>query len=112
MVGYIFLSSNRFVATLTDIDGEPLDGATVNFRLTKMDGTAVSYPIPEPPDPPPVPMVWPQVMTGVGDGKYNYTPPYDLDLSNNTDYWAEITATGTGLQRFAKVKVHVQTDSN
>lgn len=106
MVGYVYLSSNRLTAVLTNVDGEPLDGATVQITLKDAAGTAINF------NPPTI--VWPVTMTpvGGGSGRYTYTPDPLLPLQNDVDYFAWISATVGGLKRFAKVRVHVQMDSD
>lgn len=100
MQTHVYLSSNRYRQTLTDEDGEPVNGATVT--LTLLDGTS-------PDAAEVVGEEWPVELDDNGDGTYDYTPPVDL-LTLGRKYLAVTDADLAGVKAHSVVRVRCAAD--
>lgn len=109
MIADLEKSSRTFRARVRDNAGREVNDATVTGTVTDAAGVALAadadggaladdY--------------WPVTFTAAGAGGYfTWTRPANL-LKKGRAYFLEVTAVRGGLQRYARIKVYCQTDTD
>lgn len=96
---HVYLTTNRYRMTLTDEDGEPVNGAAVELTLFDSAGEEVEG------------ETWPVALTDNDDGTYDYTPPVDL-LALGANYKAVTDADLAGVKAHNEVKIRCRMDTD
>lgn len=104
-----FVSSTMLLrATVRDIDGKVVDGATVTTTIvhafgenkdTELDCSAMA-----------VPIIWPVTLVGVGNGRYEYTFASDLPIVKGEKYKAQTIASVGATERYSEPYIEAIVD--
>ena len=101
-VDWRYNATNILTVTITDSTSGTVEGATVLLSLVDEDGTGLPS------------STWPTTVSHSTSGQYPYTSSTgDIDdISLDSPYFAEITATQSGTQAYAKILLNIVQDED
>ena len=107
-IKFLLNSTMALVATVTDRDEKPVNGATVTVTIvhafgslkdTDLDCSEMNTPI-----------TWPITMSGIGDGQYEYIFASDLPIVDKERYRAQTNVAVGATERYAEPYIEAIVD--